>query len=476
MKHAIFILFGCALTGANAGAAAMAAPAKQLPPQQATSSAPSLISPRLLALQNDLHATKGAALESFWREVQAHGTPLVEPVPADPNNSLVTFLWRATPETRNVSVILGSVDQLSSPAYLAQAPMSNLPGTDLWYRTYRFRNDARYTYSLSPNDAQTPTSFLRPEERAARMATLQPDPLNAQRFEGRSVLELPHAPPQPWIQPAPGAPAGKVEEHRFKSSFLQNERSIWVYTPPGYQPTGARNDLLLIFDGDGAFNSLAPIILNNLLAKRRLSPIVAVLIGNAPGARVKELWHADPFNEFLAGELMPWVRQHYRVTADPRRTVVAGRSLGGNAAGYAGLKLSKLFGNVLAQSGGFMYRPTRPEIFVAVHPGQFFEEGFPESEFLAREFATHSKLDLRFYLEAGLAEDITWQDPLPRFAYPSLLAATRHLRDVLQAHGYPVHYNEYNGAHEVLSWRGTFADGLIALLGNPRGTKESRMP
>lgn len=50
-------------------------------------------------------------------------------------------------------------------------------------------------------------------------------------------------------------------------------------------------------------------------------------------------------------------------------------------------------------------------------------------------------------------------------AGPSLLVANRHLRDVLQAKGYAVHYREFNGGHEVLNWRGTLAEGLLLLLG-----------
>ena len=52
----------------------------------------------------------------------------------------------------------------------------------------------------------------------------------------------------------------------------------------------------------------------------------------------------------------------------------------------------------------------------------------------------------------------------------NLLASNRHFRDILQAKGYPVHYREFSGGHSTVIWRGTLADGLIALLGKGAGT------
>ena len=143
--------------------------------------------------------------------------------------------------------------------------------------------------------------------------------------------------------------------------------------------------------------------------------------------------------------MMPWLRKSYRVTEDPALAVIGGSSNGGLGAAFAAFRHPEIFGNVLSQSGAFMYSPT--------------EESEPE--WLIRQFAASPRLPLRFHLDCGLME----AQPTDG-AVPNIVMANRHMRDVLLAKGYRVHYLEFNGGHEYINWRGTLADGLIALLGN----------
>jgi enterochelin esterase family protein len=85
-----------------------------------------------------------------------------------------------------------------------------------------------------------------------------------------------------------------------------------------------------------------------------------------------------------------------------------------------------------------------------------------EPNWLTRQFIARPRLPIRFYLTAGKDEF----DPSGNGR--GILTTSQHLRDVLLAKGYEVHYNEFYGGHDFLSWRGSLADGLIALLGNPR--------
>src|SRR6059036_2517609 len=63
-------------------------------------------SPAIEALRKQI-AAGDSRTESFWERVARSGTPLVEPIEGDAKRTRVTFLWRGTPQTRNV-MVLGS--------------------------------------------------------------------------------------------------------------------------------------------------------------------------------------------------------------------------------------------------------------------------------------------------------------------------------------------------------------------------------
>ena len=141
---------------------------------QASRETPS--SPRLAALQKELEAGNRAALENFWQEVTKQGAPLVEPIKGESRYVWLTFLWRAKEETKNV--VIGS--DLGDWRNLATLQMTRLGETDLWYKTYRVRDDARFAYRLSVNDSLIP---FYTEARAKQPTKFQPDPLNPRQYD-----------------------------------------------------------------------------------------------------------------------------------------------------------------------------------------------------------------------------------------------------------------------------------------------------
>jgi enterochelin esterase family protein len=409
-------------------------------------------SPRLQALRRQLASQPPPAdTAAFWEQVAREGTPLVEPCGADDRYCLVTFLWRGRHATRNVLV----EGTYQIPGARADHLMRRVASSDVWYLTLRLPRGARFTYRLAPN---VPLEDHRGDERraAAQVDPLNPrrwnGPADASKFEGRSAVELPGAAPQAWTVCKAGVAAGRLEAHTIASDVQQLERDVTVYLPAGYESRAAPCALLFLFDGDDhlgdGFATLAT--LDNLIAAAAIPPTVAVFVKNVRGRRLRDLLPNPEFAAFMAQELVPWTRTRYDVTTGAAQTVAGGASAGGLAAAYMGLRHPDTFGAVLSQSGAFWWAPDH-----------YLEaDATTEPNWMARQFLASPRLPVRFYLDAG-----TFEADQSGNGTGDILDATRHLRDVLLAKGYRVRYQQFVGGHSELSWRGTLADALIALLG-----------
>jgi enterochelin esterase-like enzyme len=311
-------------------------------------------------------------------------------------------------------------------------------GDGWWERSYELPRDIRTLYWF--------TRTRMPEQ-----ADLLHDPLNPRAHvyvrdhenpEDEdvvgSLLELPDAAPFRWSVERDGVARGTVELQRLASERLGNERRVFTYAPPGYDPARTY-PLVVCFDGwaymQNAYVPL-PTVLDNLIADGRIPPVVAVLPDSLnQETRMRELFLYEPFVDFLTDELLPWAHERLSFADDPARTVLTGSSAGGLTATFAALRRPDRFGLVLSNSAAYARAS------------------------LQHEFATRDRLPIRLYLDAGVLETIPWQQ------HGQLLHANRHMRDVLLAKGYEVTYREYPGGHDYLWWRETVADGLIALLG-----------
>lgn len=400
-------------------------------------------SPRLNQLAKALEKGDKVALALFWREVQQKGTPLIEPDREKTGFSLVTFLWRAVTETKRVIVQI-AVDGTGQDEHV----MIRLPQTNLWYATFRLRNDYRGAYkfvitdekgqALEQHDPFNPKTFVEPKDET------RPDHAED---DIDSVVRLPAAPEPYWTEPRHGISRGTVEQHLFKSEILNNERRLWIYTPStGVPPAGC----LVVFDGRFFnFAVRVPLILDNLLAEGEIPPLTAVMVDN-PGQtwqesmaiRDKELSCHAPFADFLAQELVPWLRQTCALTANRAQTILAGGSAGGLVAAFVAMQYPDIFGSVLSMSGSFWWRP----------------DGEGEWEWLTRQFASRELAPLRFYLEVGLLESHPTSS-----GFPGQILANRHLRTVLQAKGHELIYEEQMHGHDSTAWPGVLGKGLLAL-------------
>lgn len=410
-------------------------------------------SPAIAALRKEIASDPPGATGRFWKTIARDGSPLVEPYGSGGKYHLVTFLWRGDSTTRNVVVVGPDWGSLRP----ADNTMSNIPSSGIWYLTRRLPSGARFDYRLSVNDPLTSDE----KASAIRRSTVRADPLNprkgecepgAARDECRSVVELPGAPPQPWLIKQPGRPEGRVERHTIHSAIQKLDRTIHIYTPPGYRRDGAPNHLLVLFDGPAYLSEYSlPTTMDNLIAAGKIPPTVVAMVSNVADRRLTDLVANPEFADFVATELTDWVGARYNVAANPSQRAVGGFSAGGLAAAYMGLRHSGVFGNVLSQSGAFWWAPDH------------YRDRDPttETNWMVKQFLSSPKLPVRFHLEAGTFEaDLAGEGG-------DILESTRHLRDVLLAKGYFVHYLQFIGGHDGLSWRGTLADALIALFEKP---------
>ena len=394
-------------------------------------------SSRLAALAQEVQRGNRQALAAFWKEFGG-AAPLIEAISDDPGHRRVTFIWRATGETTRVTMIGGL------PGANILKPLTRLANTDLWYLTEVHSTEARFGYVFQINGPE-----MLPMQEPAIVKEFQRkppqvDPFNTNGYAGFSYVELPDAPPQLWINKREGIPAGRKTQEKFKSQVLTAEYSLSIYTPPGYDQVGRLCWLMIAFDG--GFRRM-DVTLDNLLAAGKIPPLVVVGVQNPSSqSRTRDLNGSDRFATFLAKELVPWARKTYRVYDDPAHTIVGGISLGGKMAVYCGLKHSDAFGKVLSQSGTFITAQEQGS------PTALWDGEAPGM--LAIQYLTSPCLPLEFYLEVG-----RYETSLPF----SPLLETRRLRDVLKAKGYRVTYSEFVGGHNEVCWRGSFADGIMAL-------------
>lgn len=398
-------------------------------------------SPRILELWRAIRERRPDAVAKFWGEVKGK-TPLVEPYPGDPKDVLVTFVFRAPPNTPYIGMFGGPT--------ISEKPLIRLADSDVWYLTARMPADARVGYAFIATTG--PPEFHYPYRswnRAVGPRYLKKslDPNNPHAFFDLSLTELPGAPAQPWIAAKPGVPAGKLAELTLDSTHLKESRRVGVYTPPGYDPNQSY-PLVVAFDAEryGLDMALIPLpqILDNLIAAKKIPPVVAALVASQSTGSL------DPsvaFSKFIALELVPRLRTDYRAGMTPAQTTVTGSSYSGLLAAFAALQHSDVIGNVLSQSGAFGFRlggVGTTELSPTVGGG-----------WLIRQFVAAPKRPIRFYLDVGRFETDSSFD---------FLGMNHHMRDVLEAKGYAVTYAEFSGGHDPLGWRGTIADGLMTLV------------
>jgi enterochelin esterase family protein len=214
-----------------------------------------------------------------------------------------------------------------------------------------------------------------------------------------SMFEVPGDKPAAYdIQ---NVPHGTVHINWYNSATVGGLRSIYVYTPPGYEEGKSKLPVLYLLHGSGDTEAgwvdvgRANLILDNLIAAGSAKPMMVVMPYGRPLPDVMLVPSAgrgpananDQFGNDLLHDVIPYVEKLYRVSAKPDDRAIAGLSMGGGQALQIGTAHLDTFHYIGAFSaGGGRGNP---------------EEAY--KDFFADPAAANKKLKL-FYIACGKAD------------------------------------------------------------------------
>jgi enterochelin esterase family protein len=247
---------------------------------------------------------------------------------------------------------------------------------------------------------------------------------NGGRVSGLWMARAPREAAQLGRLPARALPRGQLTRHRLETGRMVagRTRTVTLYHPPDGEPA---SDLLLVLDGqDYLVRQRLHRVADALIAGGRIAPIGIAFIHHGGDARFAEYGCSEGTLGFLADRIAPFARA--RLGIADRRVAIAGPSLGGLMALFAGLRRPDVFDRVLSQSGTFE---------------------LPGRELVTSDLARHlPPTPIRVRLSVGTFEWLA--GPVARMA------------DLLRARGYDVIHRPYVGGHNHRAWAEDLIHGL----------------
>ncbi|MDR1200382.1 MAG: hypothetical protein LBL58_01965 [Tannerellaceae bacterium] len=158
----------------------------------------------------------------------------------------------------------------------------------------------------------------------------------------------------PAFYDAKDVPHGTVTQHYYHSIVTNGERTLLVYTPPGYNPA-EKYPVLYLMGGSGedaeswTKNGQANFIMDNLLADGKALPMIIVFPNNQVVHR-SHPQHTELSFPLMEREykevIIPYIESRYSVINDRHARAMAGLSMGGRHTQYVGLRNLDIFGSL----------------------------------------------------------------------------------------------------------------------------------
>ncbi|GMQ78017.1 MAG: hypothetical protein BMS9Abin02_0511 [Anaerolineae bacterium] len=311
--------------------------------------------------------------------------------------------------------------------------LSRVEGTDLWYYSELFKEDARLDYQFLVDDQSLVLDQFNPN-------------LSPGATGPNSSLIMPNyqTPPE-FLASTKEILTGTLTTHTIDSQHLNQTRTFFVYEPPG-QIVGEQLPSVYINDGSDYLNIIdAPSILDRLIAERLIPPIVAVFI--PPLDRNFEYYSNESYVRFLADELAPFIQGTYATDPNPESTAILGSSLGGNAALFAAQKRPDTFG-LVGSISAIIEENVDPLI-------NAYSQDIGGLQ-VERQLPVH----IRPYMVVGSYETDVEFDGTRK----NILSGNRALAQVLRDGGYNLVYEERSEGHSWGMWQAAFGQALDNLF------------
>ncbi len=386
--------------------------------------------------------------DAWWQRVAALGTPLRAQLPGA--GEVLVLVHRST-----APVVYADLAGYTDRTDLRHGVMDRVPGTDVWTACFRLEPGwiGSYTFMPLPEVPRAPGPRNTPETRAWWVELISRaclDPLNPRpplpslrthpHPELRSVAADRPADVEAATSTTAGQP-GTVQQVTWTRPGAGLEHPVWLYASPTTAGAGELA-VVVVFDGQVWAELGLPALLDDLVTRGVLPPLVAVLVSSVdlPRRAADLTCNPDFIDEvsdhLLGGVVKDWARgRSLVVTTDPARTVAVGQSYGGLAAFFAGMHRPDRFARVLSQSGSFWW--PSPGNAAARPISQWLRHAEPRPTRTVLQHGTHEEqvADGNREVAALLAERQEWHQVL---AQP--------------------------GGHDWAWWRAKLGAGLAALL------------
>ena len=233
------------------------------------------------------------------------------------------------------------------------------------------------------------------------------------------------------IATCPMHAAGSISDNIVNfSSVLGYKLQYRVYLPENH---ALYKDLPVIFLTDGQWfikNGDMVSLLDRMITRGSIKPLVAVFVDNRDpenlqdNRRNQQFFCNEKYAEFYRAELVPHIRERYKISALSENIAIAGMSFGALNAACFGLMATDTFGLI-----GMMSPAMKPV------PG------------LANAYEKAGQLPLRFFLSHGKQQDNE--------------RAARKFRNILSSKDYELKYKTVNQGHSWRNWKPLLDDMLL---------------